>query len=175
MWGSFYFVAARAALALIWMGVQIYSGAALMDNMFRAILGPAWTSIPNHIPESQGITTARMLCFFLLWLVHLSLAHLRPYQLITFFWAKSILVTPAMLGLFIFCMANTKGDVGSLWPAKEQGGQWAWLFMYSINTGMGNTATYITNQPDMVRWANKKNAATWSQLVSAKKFSGVDI
>lgn len=51
----------------------------------------------------------------------------------------------------------------SLWSAGQ--GNVGWIIMYGINTGMGNTATYVTNQPDMVRWANTRSAATWSQLV----------
>ncbi|KAF2086263.1 uracil permease-like protein [Saccharata proteae CBS 121410] len=165
MWGSYYYVAARAALALIWFGVQLYSGASLMNNMLRAIFGHYYTSIPNKIPASMGIDSATMLCFFLLWLAHLSLAHLRPNRLKKFFWVKSFILFPAIIGLFIFCMLNTKGDLGPLYGTGASGSQLGWLFMYAINSGMGNTATYITNQPDMVRWAKTKTGAQWAQLV----------
>jgi nucleobase:cation symporter-1, NCS1 family len=136
MWGSYYYVAARAALALIWYGVQrkspnlltpyqliiaVYSCAALMDNMFRAIFGHYYTEIPNHIPVSEGISSRRMMCFFLIWLAHLCFARLRPYRLTKFFWAKSILLVPAMLGLFIFCVANTKGNIGPLYSPATGG------------------------------------------------------
>ncbi|RDW71536.1 uracil permease-like protein [Coleophoma cylindrospora] len=164
MWGSYYYVAARAALALIWYGVQLYSCAALLDNMFRAIFGHSYTQIPNHIPLSEGITSRRMMCFFLAWLAHLCLARLRPNQLTKFFWAKLIVLVPAMIGLFIFCIANTNGNVGPLY-SPVAGDKLGWLVMFGINSGMGNSATYITNQPDMVRWSKKKNGAQWSQLI----------
>ncbi len=38
--------------------------------------------------------------------------------------------------------------------------------MYAINSGMGNTATLITNQPDIARWSKTKTGAQWSQLIS---------
>lgn len=160
MWGAYYFVPAKASLSLIWCGIQsktnsainlgqsgvnanplaVYVGASLIDNMFRAIFGDSWTNLSNNIPMSQGITSSRMLCFFLFWLVHIGMSHLRPYQLTKFFWAKSILIIPGMLGLFIFCMANTNGQLGTLYAAKIEAGSLGWFFMYSINAGMG----YVT-------------------------------
>lgn len=157
MWGSYYYVAARATLALIWYGVQrmyfnifqarpinilltevVYSCAALMDNMFRAIFGHSWTNIPNHIPLSEGITSRRMVCFFLIWLAHLCFASLRPNRLTKFFWAKLIILMPAILGLFIFCVANTHGNIGPLYtPSSGGAANMGWLVMFGINSAMG--------------------------------------
>lgn len=163
MWGSYYFVGARAALAVIWYGVQLFSGASFMANILRCIFGHLYTDIPNHIPASVGITTSGMLAFFLFWLVHFPFCAFRPYQLRGFFWFKSIIVLPAVWGLFIFCMVNTKGNVGSLYASKITNSK-GWFIMYAINSGMGNTATLITNQPDIARWSKTESGAQWSQL-----------
>ncbi|KAG0647479.1 Allantoin transport [Hyphodiscus hymeniophilus] len=165
MWGSYYFVGARAALAIIWYGVQLYSGSAFMSNILRCIFGHNYTDIPNHIPTSVGITTQGMLAFFLFWLVHFPFCAFRPYQLRGFFWFKSIIVLPAVWGLFIFCMVNTKGNVGSVYASKITSSK-GWFIMYAINSGMGNTATLITNQPDIARWSKTKSGAQWSQLMT---------
>lgn len=91
-----------------------------------------------------------MLAFFLFWLIHLPLTFFRPYQLRKFFWFKSIVMLPAIWGLFIFCMVNTGGKIGltHLDETSVAAGAngWGWLFVYAINSGMGNTATLITNQ-----------------------------
>lgn len=170
MWGSYYFVGARAALAVIWYGVQLYSGASLLANMLRAVFGHNYVNIPNHIPESVGITSAGMLAFFLFWLIHLPLTFLRPYQLKKFFWFKTIVMLPAIWGLFIFCMVNTKGNIGLTHldetSAIAGADGWGWFFVYAINSGMGNTATLITNQPDYARWSKTKTGAMWSQLLT---------
>lgn len=165
MWGSYYFVGARAALAIIWYGVQLYSGASFMANILRCIFGHNFTDIPNHIPLSVGITTQGMLAFFLFWLVHFPFCAFRPYQLRAFFWFKSIIILPAVWGLFIFCMVNTKGQLGPLYSNTIKGNK-GWFVMYAINSGMGNTATLITNQPDIARWSRTKTGAQWSQLIS---------
>ncbi|TGO82803.1 hypothetical protein BPOR_0755g00040 [Botrytis porri] len=165
MYGSYYFVGARAALAIIWYGVQLFSGASFMSNILRCIFGHNFTNIPNHIPESIGITSANMLAFFLFWLVHFPFCAFRPYQLRAFFWFKSIVVLPAVFGLFIFCMANTKGKVGSVYQSTlGEGAAYVWFIMHGINSGMGNTATLITNQPDIARWSATRSGAQWSQL-----------
>ena len=118
--------------------------------MLRAVFGHYYTDIPNHIPESVGITSAGMLAFFLFWLVHLPLTFFRPYRLRSFFWFKTIVMVPAIFGLFIFCMANTKGKIGisHLNASNKVAGVdgWGWFFVYAVNSGMGNTATLITNQ-----------------------------
>ena len=169
MWGSYYFVLARAALAIIWYGVQLYSGASLVANMLRAVFGHHYTDIPNTIPISVGITSAGMLAFFLFWLIHMPFTFFRPYQLRKFFWAKAIIMLPAIWGLFIFCMVTTKGDIGLHHlnqTTTVQTNGWGWFFVWSINSGMGNTATLITNQPDIARWSKTKTGAMWSQLLT---------
>jgi NCS1 family nucleobase:cation symporter-1 len=168
MWGAFYFVGVRALLAIIWFGVQVYSGSALFANMLRAVFGHNYTDIPNHIPLSMGITSAGMLAFFLFWLVHIPFTFLRPYQLKWLFNLKIVTMVPAVWGLFIFCMANTKGRIGAshLSQTTAATGGWGWFFVYSINAGMGNTATLITNQPDYARWSKTKTGAMLPQLIA---------
>lgn len=62
-------------------------------------------------------------------------------------------------------MVNTKGNVGSLYASKITNSK-GWFIMYAINSGMGNTATLITNQPDIARWSKTKSGAQWSQLIT---------
>ncbi|KAF3764179.1 hypothetical protein M406DRAFT_330529 [Cryphonectria parasitica EP155] len=163
MWGSFYVVAARACLAIIWYGVQLYSGSSFVAVMLRCVFGHLYDDIPNNIPASMGITTAGMLSFFLFWCVHFPFCALRPYQLRWFFWLKTALMIPSILGLFIFCLVDTKGGVGSVYSGTLSGNK-AWYILNAINAGMGNTATLITNQPDIARWSKTKTGAMWSQL-----------
>ncbi|KAF2230964.1 allantoin [Viridothelium virens] len=168
MWGSYYYVGARAFLAVIWYSLQLYQGGALMGNALQAIFGHNYTDIPNHIPLSVGITSAGMLSFFLFWCVHFPFCAFRPYQLRKFFWFKASIMLPATWGLFIFCMANTKGNLGPLHKLNSNGSTssiWGWFFVYAINSGMGNTASLITNQPDIARWSKTKSGAMYTNLI----------
>ncbi|KAJ5594948.1 uncharacterized protein N7459_001156 [Penicillium hispanicum] len=166
MWGSFYFVGARAVLAVIWYAVQMYSAAEYVNNILRAIFGHNYTDIPNRIPAGAGITTSLMLSFFLAWLIHLPFCYFRPYQLRKFFWFKTIVSLPSIIGLFIWAMIDTKGKLGGLYSVSSRSSSaTAWLILAGINSGLGNTATLITNQPDYARWAQNRGAPIWTQLI----------
>ncbi|KAF5865547.1 hypothetical protein ETB97_003391 [Aspergillus alliaceus] len=165
MWGSYYFVGARAVMAVIWYAVQLYSGAQYMSNILRSIFGYHYTGIGNRLPESIGISTSLMIAFLLCWLIHLPFCYFRPYQLRKFFWFKTAVSLPSMFGLFIWAMVDTNGRIGSLYSSLSQStSATAWLILAGINSGLGNTATLITNQPDFARWARSRNAPVWTQL-----------
>lgn len=116
----------------------VYSGSSFLAIILRCIFGGGFSDIPNHIPESMGITSSRMLAFFLFWLLHLCLTPFRPYQLRPFFWLKVIVIMPAIFGLFIFCMVNTKANLSTVIDGTQDGSR-AWFIIYAINAGMGNT------------------------------------
>ncbi|KAE8352500.1 permease for cytosine/purines, uracil, thiamine, allantoin-domain-containing protein [Aspergillus coremiiformis] len=183
MWGSYYFVGARAAIAVVWYALQrkwlpesgikgavltgvVYFGAQYMNNILRAIFGHQFRDLPNRLPQSAGITTSLMLAFLLCWLIHLPFCHFRPYQLRKFFWFKAIVSLLAMFGLFIWAMADTNGHVGGLNSSSSRSASsTTWLILAGINSGLGNTATLITNQPDFARWASNRRAPVWTQLI----------
>ena len=75
-----------------------------------------------------------MLSFFLFWLVHFVFCAFRPYQLRWFFWLKIVLMIPAVFGLFIFCMVNTRGNVGSVFTGSITSDK-AWFVLQAINAG----------------------------------------
>lgn len=72
-------------------------------------------------------------------------------------------MVPGIVGVFIYCMIACDGNVSGALPSST-GGSLGWFIMHAINSGMGNTATLITNQPDIARWSTSKNAAITSQL-----------
>lgn len=149
MWGSFYVVAARACLAIIWYGVQLFSGSSFVSVMLRCVFGHLYTGIPNAIPASMGITSAGMLAFFLFWCVHFPFCALRPYQLRWFFWLKTALMVPSILGLFIFCLADTKGNIGGVYSGSISGNK-AWYILTAINAGMGNTVSLALGSSETI-------------------------
>ena len=120
-------------------------GSGYMENILRAIFGHYYNDIPNHIPESVGITTKNMLAFFLFWLLHFIFCFFRPYRLKRFFWFKGLVMTPSVFGVFIYCMIATKGKMGGSLPRRSSSGGLGWFFMHAINSGMGYI--YIHFQP----------------------------
>lgn len=170
MRGSFLVVGARAVLAIIWYGIQLYQGSSFVFNILHAIFGKSFTNIPNGIPVSQGFTTQQMIALIIFWAIHTPFIFLRPHQLRHFFTAKAAITLISAIGLFTFCMVNTKANLGSLSLGGEKEktarSALAWLFIWCINSGMGNTATLITNQPDLARWARNQRSPMFGVLVS---------
>ncbi|KAK2035707.1 hypothetical protein LZ31DRAFT_601964 [Colletotrichum somersetense] len=125
--------------------------------MLRAIFGDSYNNMPNNLPTSAGITSSRMLAFFLFWLIHLGFCFFRPYQLAKSFRFKGFIMLPAVFGVFIYCMVATGGKVSGNLPQSPLSGGIGWLIMHAINSGMGNLATLITNQPDVARWSKTRH------------------
>lgn len=120
------------------MDDEVYSGSGHVGNMLRAIFGDLYNNIPNHIPESAGITTKGMLSFFLFWLIHMVFCFFRPYQLVKFFWFKGFIMIPAVVGVFIYCMIEAEGKFNSKLPqASNVVGGIGWAIMHGINSGIG--------------------------------------
>ncbi|KAK7229462.1 hypothetical protein V2G26_001632 [Clonostachys chloroleuca] len=165
MVGSYYFVGSRAILASVWYGIQLYSGASHVANMLRAIFGDSYKNMPNHLPASAGIATNKMIAFFIFWLIHLGFCFFRPYQLTKFFWFKGFIMVPAVFGVFIYCMVETGGQVNHTLPQANATSGMGWFIIQAINTGMGNSATLITNQPDISRWSKTKSAPGVSSVL----------
>ncbi|EXJ94881.1 hypothetical protein A1O1_03280 [Capronia coronata CBS 617.96] len=167
-WGAYYVVFARAVLAIVYYAIKLYIGSSFLVNMLNAVFGDSFRNLHNSIPASVGMTSAQFIAFFLYWLIHIPFTLLRPYQLRWLFTVKMCTVVPACFGLFIFCMANTKGNIGGGLPGApaSKSTSFAWFVVYAFNSGLGNTANLITNQPDFSRWAKYKYASVWSQLIA---------
>lgn len=69
MYGSYFFIAIRASVCIIWYGIQSFYGANLVSLCFRCIFGDAWHSWPNSLPASASVTSKQLLGFFLVWLI----------------------------------------------------------------------------------------------------------
>jgi NCS1 family nucleobase:cation symporter-1 len=70
--------------ALFWHAIQTYTGSTAMTQCIRAIW-PSYLDIPNHIPESVGITTQQMVSHFIFWSVQFPFLLTPPHKLQWFF------------------------------------------------------------------------------------------
>jgi len=127
-----------------------------------------WPQVHRYTQSYTGISRhhhQRHACLLALLACALPILRIQALPAESLFWFKSIIVLPAVWGLFIFCMINTKGNISSVYSSNIKGSK-GWFIMYAINSGIENTATLITNQPDIARWSKTKSGAQWSQLVT---------
>ena len=138
-------------------------GSQFFVAMLTAVSREKFSSIPNRVSVSVGFTTQQFLAFFLYWLCHIPFTLLRPNQVKWLFTVKMFTVVPACIGRFIFCMVNTKANLGgalSKSTAATAGGT-GWFWMYAINSGLGNFANIITNQLEFSRWSKYRWVSIW--------------
>lgn len=80
----------------------------------------------------------------------LPILYVRPTKIKWIFSVKSVVLPPVIIGLFIFCMLQGKGNdskAGSFAGHKTlHGTNLAWAMLSAINSCMGKTASLIVNQ-----------------------------
>ncbi|KAI9724556.1 MAG: hypothetical protein M1812_000624 [Candelaria pacifica] len=151
-WGSYVAIVSRAILAIFWFAIQTMNGA----NTVRVMLGAIWPSfltLPNHIPESQGITTNTMVSFFLFWLAQIPFLYMHPNTLRWLFMAKTIIVPIAWIAILIWAFRSTGG--GDIFDQKPttHGSAYSWAYLGSMTSVIGNYATLSVNQADFSRYS----------------------
>jgi len=165
---GFYFsrfaVITRATTALFWHAIQTYTGSEAMTQIIRSIW-PSYLDIPNHIPDSVGITTQGMISHLIFWLVQFPILLIPPHKLKWFFVCKCILVITASIATVI-TMTSKAGGTGDIWnlPYGVHGTARSWLILSSLSSITGGWATMATNIPDFTRYLKTEKGVYWQVM-----------
>jgi NCS1 family nucleobase:cation symporter-1 len=120
--------------------------------MLRAIW-PDFDNIPNALPESAGITSADLLCYFILLIIQTPLTLIPMYKLKWYFLLKAILSPGVFIGMMIWALKNAP-DGGPLVThgAELEGSAWDqnWTRVKAFGTAAGYFATITTNSRSML-------------------------
>src|SRR3569833_3525344 len=133
-------VVVRAITALFWHAIQTYTGSTAMTQIIRSIW-PSYLDIPNHIPESAGITTQGMISHLIFWTVQFPILLIPPHKLKWFFIAKCVLVITCSVAVVI-TMTSKAGGTGEIWslPYEVDGAARSWLILSSLSSITGGWA-----------------------------------
>jgi len=145
-WGSYVAIISRAILAIFWFSIQTMNGA----NTVRVMIGAIWPSfltLPNHIPEDQGITTNTMISFFIFWLIQIPFLCIHPNQLRWLFMVKSVIVPAAWIAILVWAFVSTP-NAGDLLDQRATltGSAYSWAWIASLTSIIGNFSTLSINQ-----------------------------
>ncbi|KZS93119.1 hypothetical protein SISNIDRAFT_455091 [Sistotremastrum niveocremeum HHB9708] len=151
-WGSYIPILSRVILAMFWFGIQTYNGAECVQQMITAIW-PSFERFPNHIPASEGITSAALLSFFIFWVIQFPFLLMHPNTLRWLFLAKSIIVPICAIGMLIWAFKETGGGPIFSQKATLHGSARAWAFLASMTSTIGNYATLSVNIADFSRYS----------------------
>ncbi|PYI06873.1 uridine permease Fui1 [Aspergillus sclerotiicarbonarius CBS 121057] len=173
IWGSFWPVFNRAAMAVVWYGVQGYIGGECVTLMIQSIW-PSYKNLPNHIPASSGVTSKDFLSFFLFWLLSLPALWFPVHKIRHLFTVKAIYSPIAAIAFFAWAISRANG-IGPIvhQPATVHGSALAWAVIKSIMSCLGNFATLIVNDPDFSRFSRTPKEALWSQLLTIPTGFGI--
>ncbi|KAG0650443.1 putative permease [Hyphodiscus hymeniophilus] len=166
---SYFVVVSRCVLAIVWLGsVQTTTGGQCMVVLLTAIW-PSFANIPNHIPLSEGITTAGMCGFVLYFLLQLPFLCI-PYTKVQYFFAfKSIIAPIIFLAIFGSTLHKAGGTISNSTVITQSnlvtGSTLTWAFFANLNGVLGNYATLGLNIADFSRYANKPSAQNVQVIV----------
>ncbi|OKL60918.1 hypothetical protein UA08_03181 [Talaromyces atroroseus] len=163
--GSKLFIAVRASVATIYFAVQSYYGGRLTSVCLRAMIGPKWENIPNHLPADAGITSQNLLAFFVFWIIQFPVMFVHPTILRHLFVFKAVYTTVALFGVMGWAIQKNGGSIGSFSFEKNSlhGSALVWPMISAINSVMGALCPILINQPDIARYAKRYSQVTWSQ------------
>ncbi|KAK3110894.1 hypothetical protein LTR53_014362 [Teratosphaeriaceae sp. CCFEE 6253] len=155
---SYFVVASRCALAIIWLGVQTVTGGQCMAVLLTAIW-PQFARIPNTIAADQGITTSGMCGFVLYFLLQLPFLCIPYTKVQYFFMFKSIIAPIVFLAVFGSTLHKAGGTISRseviTGAATATGSKLVWSFFSNLNSVLGNYATLGLNIADFARYAKK--------------------
>lgn len=154
----------RMTTALFWHAIQTYTGSTAITQMIRAIW-PSYLNIPNHIPDSVGITTQQMVSHLIFWSIQFPILLTPPHKLQWFFIFKFVVVTITCVATVI-AMTKKAGGAGDIWKQEYtvSGPMRSWLILSSLSSITGGWATMATNIPDFTRYLKREQGVYWQVL-----------
>lgn len=157
-------VVTRMITALFWHAIQTYTGSTAITQMIRA-MWPSYLDIPNHLPESAGITSQQLLSHFIFWTIQFPILLTPPHKLKSFFVFKVVVTVTACVGTVI-AMTSKAGGTGDIWKQEYRvhGAERSWLILASMMSVAGGWATMATNVPDFTRYLRNPRGVYWQGL-----------
>ncbi|KAI5923833.1 uracil permease [Camillea tinctor] len=158
---SYACVAARAVVALFYVGVQGVNGGACVTAIVTA-LWPGYAALSNALPAAAGTTSRALLSYFIYWCVQFPLLLIPTHKLQYMFWVKSVAVTPMALGMVIWIAARAGGKGDFFYaPATVSGSARAWLWLSNLTSITGGYSTLAVNISDFSRFSKTRRAPFW--------------
>ncbi|KAK6332782.1 hypothetical protein TWF696_002805 [Orbilia brochopaga] len=165
MYGSIPAILIRGFVALMWTAILCVQAGDFLRNCITAIW-PSFAGFKNTLPESMGIDSAGLLCFFLYWIMQTILSLMPIEKLRILFLVKAIIVPPTFLALFLWGAIVTHGG-GPLVKGPTKITSTYMNTAYSALTGLnviiGLFSSMAVNMPDFGRFS-KNNLAGYNQF-----------
>ncbi|KAH8646299.1 NCS1 nucleoside transporter family [Xylariales sp. PMI_506] len=161
---SYVMVIFRVVVSLFWYGIGMWTGGECVQAIIYA-WAPNFRKMPNYLPESAGITSSFMICYFISFLIILPF-HWVPVHKVRWIFAFKAFVTPIACIAVTAYLAHAAGGGSQIFYYENElsGSKLGWAFMSGLNGMIGNFATLGVNMNDFARYS-KKPYSPYIQLI----------
>ncbi|KAF5862938.1 hypothetical protein ETB97_010979 [Aspergillus alliaceus] len=171
LYGSLFVLWNRILLSVVWYGFQAWVGGECIYVCLQSIWPSLESRIPNHIPQSTGMTTAQFIAYIIFMVLSLPVMYIRPHKLQIFLYISAAAIIVFEIVILIWALA-TMGDSGFGGTISESSSSGSgWKIAFGIVTTIGGSAAGILNQNDFSRFARRPRDAILGQLISFPIYS----
>ncbi|KAJ5525675.1 hypothetical protein N7494_012325 [Penicillium frequentans] len=165
-WGALWPTFNRAAMSIVWNGVNSVQGTQCLYVFLHAIF-PSIANIPNKMGSKSALTSAQMICFFIFWLINCLFLIVPVPKMKSLIYIKVVVyfaATFAMLGWTFSLAGGTAKYLNT--PSTVHGTEKSYLIIKFLFLGLATYGTFISNAADLQRYARKPNDVLIGQIIS---------
>jgi nucleobase:cation symporter-1, NCS1 family len=125
---------------------------------------PSYANIPNHVPESVGMTTQGFCSYFLFYLLIVPLLFIPTHKLGPLLFIKAVTVAPMALAMLVYLVVKADGAGPMLQKTSTlHGSAKIWTCFSVLMSITGGYTTLSVNISDFSRFAKRPSSA-YSQV-----------
>lgn len=125
---------------------------------------PSLRTYPNALPASAGVTSNKLIAYFVFWILQFPLLLIHPRKMRWLFFVKSVCAVVAAFALLGWAVQT--GGAGPIFEQSSRltGSDKSWAYVAGINIAISGKTTLAINMSDLTRYAKKPSAAYWQML-----------
>ncbi|KAJ5793601.1 hypothetical protein N7457_000200 [Penicillium paradoxum] len=165
-WGALWPTFNRAAMSIVWNGVNTVQGAQCLYVFLHAIF-PSIENIPDKMGSKSALTSAQMMCFFVYWLINCAFLVVPVPKMKSLVYIKVGVYYAAAFAMVGWTVSLAGGSLQTInAPSEKKGSEKSYLIFKFVFLGLASCGTFISNASDLQRYARKPNDVLIGQIVS---------
>ncbi|RAL00019.1 nucleobase cation symporter-1 family protein [Aspergillus ibericus CBS 121593] len=165
-WGAFWPTFNRAAMSIVWNGVNVTQGAQCLYVFLHAIF-PSIARIPDRMGSKSSLNTAQMICFLVYWLINCAFLVVPVPKMKKLIYIKVVVYYGGAFAMLAWVVTLAGGSPSALRaPSEVHGTAKSWLICRFLFLGLASCGTFISNAADLQRYTRKPSDAILGQIIS---------
>ncbi|KAL4907033.1 hypothetical protein BDW74DRAFT_176633 [Aspergillus multicolor] len=171
IWGALWPTFNRAAMSVVWNGVNAVQGAQCVFVFLHAIF-PGIANIPDKMGPKSALDSGGMICFFIYWIINCAFLVVPVPKMKSLVYIKVFVYYAALIAMtgwtVSLAAANSGTSTSSILTAGStiHRSEKSWMICKFLFIGLGSCGTFISNAADLQRYARKPSDVILGQLIS---------